>query len=108
LKLSKEDVTQAVDLWSDMYYQAKRVVSTQYEVSQLYRLDDNARKLYLNLVESYGLETPIPLNVVREQNALFRNDWDFEEAINTLNRYGLLTKPGHDSIKILDNRSVKA
>ena len=108
LKLSKEDVTQAVDLWSDMYYQAKRVVSTQYEVSQLYRLDDNSRKLYLNLVESYGLETPIPLNVVREQNALFRNDWDFEEAINTLNRYGLLTKPGHDSIKILDNRPVKA
>lgn len=108
LKLSKKDVTQAVDLWSDMYYQAKRVVSTQYPVSQLYRLDDNARKLYLNLVESYGLETPIPLNEVREQRALFRNDWDFEEAINTLNRYGLLTRPGHDSIKILDNRSVKA
>jgi hypothetical protein len=107
-KLSKKDVTQAVDLWSDMYYRAKKVESTQYNVSQLYRLDDKSRKLYLDLVDSYGLEIPIPLHEVRKQITSFRNEGDFEEALDTLNRYGLLTKPGHDSIKILDNRSVKA
>jgi len=45
---------------------------------------------------------------VRTDCPSFRSEWDFEEAINTLNRYGLLTKPRHDRIKILDNRSVKA
>jgi len=108
LKLSKKDVSEAVDLWSDMYYRARKVVSTQYEVSRLYRLDDNSRKLYLDLVDSFGLEIPIPLQEVRTHVTSFRNQWDFEEALDTLNRYGLLTKPGHDSIKILDNRSVKA
>jgi hypothetical protein len=108
LKLSKKDVTCAVDLWSDMYYRAKKVVSTQYEVSRLYRLDDRSRRLYLDLVDSYGLEIPIPLQEVRRQITSFRNEWDFEEALDTLNRYGLLIKPEHDSIKILDNRSVKA
>lgn len=108
LKLSKKDVTQAVDLWSDMYYRAKKVVSSQYHVAQLYRLDDNARKLFLDLVDAYGLEIPIPLEEVRKQLPAFRSEWDFDEALNTLHRHGLLTKPRHDSIKILDNRSVKA
>ncbi|HPH34261.1 MAG TPA: hypothetical protein PLU94_02105 [Methanoregulaceae archaeon] len=108
LKLSRSDVTQAVDLWSDMYYRAKKVVSTQYHVSQLYRLDDTARKLYLDLVDAYGLEISIPLEEVRKQIPSFRSEGDFEEALDTLNRYGLLTKPRHDRIKILDNRSVKA
>lgn len=107
LKLSKKDVTGAVDLWSDMYYRAKKVVSTQYEVSRLYRLDDRSRKLYLDLVDSFGLEIPIPLQEVRSQITSFKNEGDFEEALDTLNRYGLLIKPGHDSIKILDNRPVK-
>jgi hypothetical protein len=107
LKLSKKDVTEAVDLWSDMYYRAKKVVSTQYSVSRLYRLDDKSRKLYIELVDSYGLEIPIPLNEVRKQITSFRNESDFEEALDTLNRHGLLIKPGHGSIKILDNRSVK-
>jgi len=107
LKLSKKDVTGAVDLWSDMYYRAKKVVSTQYEVSRLYRLDDRSRKLYLDLVDSFGLEIPIPLQEVRSQITSFKNEGDFEEALDILNRYGLLIKPGHDSIKILDNRPVK-
>jgi hypothetical protein len=84
------------------------VVSTQYKVSQLYRLDDKSRKLYLDLVDSYGLEIPIPIDEVRKQITSFRNERDFDEALDTLNRNGLLIKPGHDRIKILDNRSVKA
>jgi len=107
LKLSKKDVTQAVDTWSDMYYQAKSVVSTQYEVSRLYRLDDRSRKLYIDLVDAFQLETPIPMQEVRTQITSFRNEWDFEEALDTLNRNGLLIKPGGDSIKILDNRPVE-
>ena len=107
LKLSKKDVTQAVDTWSDMYYQAKSVVSTQYEVSRLYRLDDRSRKLYIDLVDAFQLETPIPMQEVRTQITSFRNEWDFDEALDTLNRNGLLIKPGQDIIKILDNRPVK-
>jgi hypothetical protein len=107
LKLSKMDVTGAVDLWSDMYYRAKKVVGTQYEVSRLYRLDDRSRKLYLDLVDSFGLEIPIPLQEVRSQITSFKHEGDFEEALDILNQYGLLIKPGRDSIKILDNRPVK-
>ncbi len=85
-----------------------RQVFSQYHVSQLYRVDDTARKLYLDLVDAYGLEISIPLEEVRKQIPSFRSEGDFEEALDTLNRYGLLTKPRHDRIKILDNRSVKA
>jgi hypothetical protein len=108
MKLSKKDVNQAVEAWSDMYYRAKKVVSTQYEVSRLYRLDDKSRKLYFDLVDAYELEISIPLSEVRKQITSFRNEWDFEEALDTLNRNGLLIKPGQDTIKILDNRPVRA
>jgi hypothetical protein len=108
MKLSKKDVNQAVEVWSVMYYRAKKVVSTQYEVSRLYRLDDKSRKLYFDLVDAYELEISIPLSEVRKQITSFRNEWDFEEALDTLNRNGLLIKPGQDTIKILDNRSVRA
>jgi hypothetical protein len=104
---SYREPTGAVDLWSDMYYRAKKVVSTQYEVSRLYRPDDRSRKLYLDLVDSFGLEIPIPLQEVRSLITSGKNEGDFEEALDTLKRYGLLIKPGHDSIKILDNRPVK-
>jgi hypothetical protein len=107
MKLSKKDVNQAVEVWSVMYYRAKKVVSTQYEVSRLYRLDDKSRKLYFDLVDAYELEISIPLSEVRKQITSFRNEWDFEEALDTLNRNGLLTKPRQDSIKILDNRPVR-
>ncbi|MDD1710335.1 MAG: hypothetical protein LUQ37_05440 [Methanoregulaceae archaeon] len=106
-KLSKKDITEAIDLWSDMYYRAKKVVSTQYDVARLYRLDDRSRKLYLDLVDSFGLEIPIPLQEVRSHITSFKNKEDFEEALDTLNRFGLLIMPRKDSIKILDNRPVK-
>jgi hypothetical protein len=105
-KLSREDVTRAVDLWSDMYYRAKRVVSTQYDVSRLYRLDDSSRKLYLDLIDAFALETPIPVQEVRDQLASSRDDSNFDEALDTLNRNGLLIKPVRNVIKILDNRPV--
>ena len=43
----KNDINEVVDLWADMFYRAKKMVSTQHEVSRLYnRLDDKARRLY--------------------------------------------------------------
>ncbi|MBP1927723.1 hypothetical protein J2741_000270 [Methanolinea mesophila] len=106
-KVSRDDLTGAVDLWSDMYYRARKVVSTQYEVSRLFRLDDRSRRLYLDLVDAFQLETPIPLKEARRQAVSFRNDWEFEEALDTLNRNGLLIRPGRDAITILDNRPVR-
>jgi len=108
LTLSKKDVTAAVDVWSDMFYRAKRVVTDQYEVSRLYRLDDASRRLYLDLVASFELEQAIPLSDVREQITYFKTPESFDEALSILNQQGLLLKPGPGTIKILDNRSVKA
>ncbi len=108
LTLSRKDVTMAVDIWSDMFYRAKRVVTDQYEVSRLYRLDDKARRLYLDLVSAFELEEPIPLSDVRAQVTSFKDSDSFEEALATLNQHGLLTKPGPGTIKILDNRPVRA
>jgi hypothetical protein len=64
--------------------------------------------LYLDRVDSSGLEIAIPLHEVRAQITSFRSQYDFDEAPDNLNRNGLQIKPGHDSIKILDNRPVKA
>jgi hypothetical protein len=107
LRLSKDDVRRAVDLWSDMYYRAKRAMSTQYEVSRLYRLDDASRKLYLSLTEAFALETPISIQEVREHVTSVKDVHEFDEALDTLNRNGLLIRPGHNVIKILDNRPVR-
>jgi len=101
-KLTSQDIQRVVELWTDMFYKAKRVVSTQHEVSRLYRLDDNSRKLYLSLLDAFTLESPVPITEIRSLSRLFRNSDDLDKALHNLNLQGLIIITNQNSIRILD------
>jgi hypothetical protein len=100
LTIEKKDVTEIVDLWSDMFFAAKKAVSTQFPISKLYKLSDNARKLYIELDDTFGTDILIEKKEAIKITSLF--EWSFNEALCELNNHGLLIKPNPQQIKLLD------
>lgn len=101
-EVRKEDIQKSVEMWSDMFYRAKKTVSTEHPVSRLYRLSDNARKLYIDLYDLFGIDIPISITDVMKEICIFRNEWDYDEALDDLNRQGLIIRLNHERIKLLD------
>jgi hypothetical protein len=85
-----------------MFYRAKKIVSTQHPVSQLYRLSDAARRLYVNLNDIYGIENPIMVAEIPVNIAGAKTPGVYEEALEDLNRQGLLIRMNRSTIKLLD------
>jgi hypothetical protein len=100
--VSREDIRKGVDLWSDMFYRAKKIVSTRHPVAQLYRLSDAARRLYVNLNDTYGIENPIPVAEIPASVQGTKAPWAYEEALEDLNRQGLIIRMDRRTIKLLD------
>lgn len=69
-KASKSDVRSVVELWLDMHHKANRIYSSPLKVAKRYDLLDTARKLYVELHETYGLEYWIPLNEAASRTTL--------------------------------------
>ncbi len=97
-----DDIKKGVDLWSDMFYRAKKIVSTQHPVAQLYRLSDAARRLYVDLNDVYGIENPIMVAEIPAHIPRAKNPYGYEEALDDLNRQGLVIRLNHSTIKLLD------
>jgi len=100
--VKSDDIRKGVDLWSDMFYRAKKIVSTQHPVSQLYRLSDAARRLYVDLNDLYGIENPIMVAEIPVHISGGKNPYHYEEALDDLNRQGLIIRLNHSTIKLLD------
>ena len=100
--VSSDDIRKGVNLWSDMFYRAKKIISTQHPVSQLYRLSDAARRLYVDLNDVYGIENPIMVVEIPAHIAGAKNPGVYEEAMEDLNRQGLIIRLNHSTIKLLD------
>ena len=100
--VSSDDIKKGVNLWSDMFYRAKKIVSNQHPVSQLYRLSDAARRLYVNLNDIYGIENPIMVAEIPVNIAGAKTPGVYEEALEDLNRQGLLIRMNRSTIKLLD------
>jgi hypothetical protein len=96
------DIKKGIDLWSEMFYQAKKMMSVQHPVAHMYRLSDKARKLYLDLADAFGLDIPIPVSGIAENVPLFKHDYDYEEALDELNHHGLILRLNNSTIKVLD------
>jgi len=97
---TKEDITRGVDLWSDMFYHAKKVASTQLDISKLYSLSDNAKQLYIDLNLAYGVDVLIDNEDAKKNSKL--HEWDLEEALMELDLKGAIFYPDNQHIKILD------
>ena len=100
--VSRDDIRKSVDLWSDMFYRAKKIVSTQHPVSQLYRLSDAARRLYVDLNDVYGIENPIMVAEIPVTITGAKTPGVYEEALEDLNQQGLLIRMNRSTIKLLD------
>jgi hypothetical protein len=97
-----DDIRKGVNLWSDMFYRAKKMVSTQHPVSQLYRLSDAARRLYVDLNDAYGIENPIMVAEIPSSIQSAKHPGLYEEALEDLNRQGLIIRMNRSTIKLLD------
>jgi hypothetical protein len=100
LKMTKKDIEEAVDLWSKMFYLAKKAVSTPLPVAKLYKLGDNERKLYIELTDIFGADVSIPEPEAIKNTSL--SELDYDEAIKNLNIYGLIIKMPNKHIKVLE------
>jgi hypothetical protein len=106
--VNKTDIKKGIELWSEMFYQAKKMLSVQHPVAHMYRMSDNARKLYLDLIDAFGLDIPIPVSAIAENVPLFKNSRDCDETLDELNHHGLILRLNNRSIKVLDfgNKSI--
>ncbi len=69
-KATDSDVEDVVELWLDMHYKANKIYSSPLKVAKRYDLLDTARKLYVELHETYGLEYWIPLDEAAAKTTL--------------------------------------
>ncbi len=97
---TKRDITEGVDLWSEMFKRAKQMASIQINPRDLYRLSENARKTYIDLHEIFGIDMPI--EKVNLKNILKISEWDLEEALRELDIKGATYSPDNQHIKLLD------
>jgi hypothetical protein len=103
LKTDSDDLKLSIDNWGVMAHFSRRIHSknTGIEISKMYRLSDNARILYLELKDRYGIEEliltkeieldcPIPLSYL-------------DDALTELSKNAMIYyPPGKYGIKLLD------
>ena len=74
LEASKSDVRSVVELWLDMHHKANRIYSSRSRLQN--DLLDTARKLYVELHETYGLEYWIPsMMLPPERHFTLKSSW---------------------------------
>lgn len=100
IETTKDDIIKCVDLWSDMFFYAKKAASTQLTTQELYKLSGNARKLYIDLNENFGIDILVDRECVKENSNL--SEWDLEEALRELDLKGAIYCPDMRHIKLLD------
>jgi len=100
--VNQTDIKRGIDLWSEMFYQAKKMMSAEHPVAHMYRLSDKARTLYLDLTDAFGHDTPIPVTDIASNIPIFNNADDYEKALDELNHQGLIIRLNNRIIKVLD------
>lgn len=97
---TKENITEGVDLWSEMFKHAKKMASTQLNPHDLYKLSENARKTYIDLHEIFGIDVPIDKENLKEMLKI--SEWDLGDVLQELDIKGAIYCPDHQHIKLLD------
>lgn len=97
-KAIKDNITDGVNLWYDMFKAAKKISSMQLSPKELYKLTENARKLYITLNDVFGIDTKIN----RKDININMSEWDMEQALEELNLKGALYYPCHECYILLD------
>jgi hypothetical protein len=99
-ELTKNDAIECVDLWGEMFKKAKKITSTQLDSKNIYKLSENARKVYIDLHEIFGKD--VMINRENLATRLKISEWDLEDILLELNQKGAIFSPGIKQIRILD------
>ncbi len=99
---TKDNITEGVDLWFEMFRNAKRMASTQFSPNDLYKLTENARMLYIDLNDAFGMDVKIHKEDIKKNTNL--PEWDLDQALQELNIKGALYCPGNQWYVLLDFR----
>jgi uroporphyrinogen-III decarboxylase len=102
LETTKENITEGVDLWFEMFKNAKKMASTQFSPNDLYKLNVNARMLYITLNDAFGLDVKINKEDIKKNTKL--SEWDLDQALQELQIKGALYCPGNQCYVLLDFR----
>lgn len=97
-KTSKDNITEGVNLWYDMFKTAKKMSSMQLSPKELYKLTENARKLYITLNDVFGIDVKIHKKDIN----INLSEWDMEQALQELNLKGALFSPRNECYVLLD------
>ncbi len=102
LEISNDDVHEAVDLWGNMYWLSTKIlrVGDQLDLNRFYQLSADAKKLYYELIDFFGIDIAVPLSEARQTIPIPKDR--FEDAFEELNMKGVVVKYPSGRIKVLD------
>lgn len=98
-KVKKDYFKECLELWSNLYYRAIKLTSTPLKVSEIYRLSDDARKLYVELVEMGAVDNYVPEKLVLENTSVSK--WSYDLALEELRNNGLVIVIRRDGENLL-------
>ena len=99
---TKENITESVNIWSDMFHHAKKTVSTQLPITKLYTLSGDARQLYIDLSDVFGVDVLIHKENIIKNSKLSK--FKIDDALRELSRIGLILITNSQQIKLLDQK----
>jgi hypothetical protein len=70
----------------------------QLSPKELYKLSENARKLYITLNDVFGID----IKIHKKDININLSEWDMEQALQELNLKGALFSPRHECYVLLD------
>lgn len=98
-KIDEKYVKNVMELWADMHYRTVKYCRTPSKIAKLYELSGDARKLYIDLNETYGVDYNIPIKEAFETAPIIYED--FILSVDSLNEKGFCIK-GRDTIRLIE------
>jgi hypothetical protein len=96
------------ELWLDMYYDAQKHYATPFHLEELFKLGDVERKLYVHLVDVFGIEhRTSETEFINSLKSIRMSKDQYDESIEILNRFGLVIRYPNNILKLLDTVKPK-
>jgi hypothetical protein len=103
MEVKSNYIRSSEDLWLDMYYDAKKYYSTPFYVEDLFKMSDDERRLYVHLVNTFGIEHLTPeKEFINSLGAIRMSQDQYDQSIEILNRFGLVLRYKDNIMKLLD------
>jgi len=108
MEVESKSIKSVEDLWLDMYHDAKKHYSTPFYVEDLFKLSDTERRLYVHLVDVFGIEhLTAETEFINSLSSIRMSRDQYDESMEILNRFGLVIRYPKNIMKLLDTFKPK-